>query len=457
MTKILLRIVLYFSVFTIIVGGLGWIGYTNSQSNFLFSYRDTPVPPIKELRKPHYDSTKPTVAVLLGNGITEAFDFLGPYEAFAMTNSYNVFAVAPDNNVKSFTGGLDIVPHFSFQELEELLGKSPDIIVVPNIRIDNEKSYLPVRKWIQENYHSDNIILSICTGSRNLADAGLLDGKKAAAHWSNIDQRIKDYPNTQWKRDMRYVQDGNIISSAGLSSGIDASLYVISQELGDSIAQKVAKELNYPNFNFVKDPKVTPYYFQAKDNAFLMNQAFQFNKYKTGVLLYDNMGIGEVASVIDIFGNIGTDKLFTISNSDQPIVTEYGLNLIARYSMENAPRLDRLMIVGADAKSLVTPELEMWKESGNTNELVFMHSGSPNRYVYEAPFEFLAQQEDIQTAEYAIKRFEYRGNNLNLEGKPISIETYGILFLLCIISLVVSLLIDKYMIKKSSLIRKASL
>ncbi|TKC20108.1 DJ-1/PfpI family protein [Robertmurraya kyonggiensis] len=453
--KLLLRIVLYLTVFTIFVGGIGWIGYTKSQSNFLLSYRDTPIPLIKELKKPQYDPKKPTVAVLLGDRMTEAFDFLGPYEVFAMTNSYNVFAVAPDNKVKSLTGGLDIVPHYSFRELKDLLGHSPDIIVVPNIRIVDKKSYEPVRKWIQENYTNNNTILSICSGSRNLADAGLLDGKEAAAHWSNIGQRIKDYPSTKWKRDQRYVKDGNIISSAGLSSGIDASLYVISQNLGNSVSQKVAKLLNYPNYSFVNNPKITPYYFGAEDSVFPLNQAFQWNKYKTGVLLYNNMGIGEVASIIDIFGNIGSDKIFTISNSEQPIVTKYGLNLLARYSMNNAPRLDRLMLAGSEAKSIASNEIEIWEDIGNINELIFMHSGSANRYVYEAPFEYLAKQEGIQTAKYAIKRFEYRGNNLKLEGKSLSIEIYGNLFLICIISLIISLIIDKSLFRNKNLVRKS--
>lgn len=84
-----------------------------------------------------------------------------------------------------------------------------------------------------------------------------------------------------------------------------------------------------------------------------------------------------------------------------------------------------------------------------------MHSGSTNRYVYEAPSEYLAKQEGIQTAKYAIKRFEYRGNNLKQEGKPLSIEIYRNLFLLCIISLIISLLIDKSLFRNKILVRKS--
>ncbi|HWO98984.1 MAG TPA: DJ-1/PfpI family protein [Bacillus sp. (in: firmicutes)] len=441
--RLFVRIVVYISILTMIVGGLGWVGYSRSQSDFYFSYRDTPVPSLEGIKKPEYDPNKPTVAVVLGNGITEVFDFLAPYEILSMTGAFNVFAVAPDKNVKPLSGGLDVIPHYSYAELDHLLGKSPDILVVPNIRMDDKKNYEPVRKWIQKHATPNNTILSICSGARNLADAGVLDGKSATIHWSVIDKRMKEYPAVQWKRDQRYVQDGNIISSAGLSSGIDAILYVISQKLGEPTAEKIAKEMNYPTYHFLNDPKVDPFYKELEDSIYYLNHAFQWNKNKTGVLLYSHMEIGALASIFDTYGAIGTHKLFTISSTDQPIVTKYGLNLLARYSITDAPKLDRMIVSGTQAKSLAAKEVSQWKKGENHHEVLFMHSDEPNRYVYEAPLEDLAKQEDIQIAEFAAKRFEYRGNNLKLEGKPISLESYGHLLLLYVLSLSAALYIDK--------------
>lgn len=95
------------------------------------SVYDKPLPTsLQSVQAPAYDSKKPTVAVMLANEVTEVFDFLVPYEMFSMTGSYNVFAAAPDKNVKSLTGGLDIVPHYTFDELDQLTNKGPDIIVI---------------------------------------------------------------------------------------------------------------------------------------------------------------------------------------------------------------------------------------------------------------------------------------------------------------------------------------
>ncbi|CAM4482794.1 hypothetical protein U9M73_21955 [Paenibacillus phoenicis] len=99
---------------------------------------------------PPYDPNKPTAAVVLADSTTEDFDFLIPYTLLSMTDAYNVYAVAPDTNVKTISGGLDVIPHYSYQELDHLLQKNPDIIVVPYMPTINAPSYKPTREWIQK-------------------------------------------------------------------------------------------------------------------------------------------------------------------------------------------------------------------------------------------------------------------------------------------------------------------
>ncbi|MDK8192608.1 hypothetical protein QP794_21200 [Paenibacillus sp. UMB7766-LJ446] len=87
-------------------------------------------------------------------------------------------------------------------------------------------------------------------------------------------------------KDQRYVSQGNIISSAGLTSGIDATLHVISQQLGESAAKKVASEINYPSYHYVTQPKMEPFTAGLSDITYILNQAYQWKKDKAGVLLY---------------------------------------------------------------------------------------------------------------------------------------------------------------------------
>ncbi|HZG16901.1 MAG TPA: DJ-1/PfpI family protein [Candidatus Bathyarchaeia archaeon] len=441
MNTFLLRFVLYLSIFVLFVGGIGAFGAIRSRADWI-SVRDLSAPSWQGVKIPEYNPNKPTVAVVLGSPITEVFDFLVPYEMFAMTDAYNVYAVAPDNNVTSLTGGLDLFPHLSFQEMDRLLGKSPDLIVIPYMPMVDEEKYRPVREWIQK--HAKTQILSICSGSRNLADTGLLNGKTSTIHWRIVNQVEEIYPDTNWVRDRRFVQEGNITASAGLTSGIDAVLYVISQQLGEQMAKKVVKEMNYPSYHFVKNPKVEPYYIDQTEAVYYMNLAFQFNKKKVGVLLYDGMEEAALASIFDTYSPLGTTQVLLISKSQEPIVTKHHLNLIARYQVSEAPAIERLFVTGTQALTLSSNDIKQWDEHDHAVEPEFIHSDRPDRFVFDATLEDLAKQEDLLTAKWAAKRLEYRVNHLNLEGNPFSLEAFITPFMLGLIALLIAFYADRW-------------
>lgn len=445
--KLLLRVVVYVMTFVILFGGVGAFGYVRSNQEYWTPTRPTTIPALQSVSVPEHNPKKPTVAVLLSDPTTEVIDFIIPYEMFAMTEAYNVYAVAPDKNMKTLSGGLDLMPHYSFDELDRLLGKSPDLIVIPAMPMVDEAKYKPVREWIQK--HSDTKLLSICAGGLNLADTGLLKGKEATTDWKSFAfKETNKYPETKWRRDMRYVADGNIVSSAALTSGIDAVLYVISQQLGEPMAEKIAKEMNYPTYHFVKNPKVDPNYVDRTELIYSFNLAFQWNKKSTGVLLYNGMDEVALTSIFDTYANSGTTKVYTISDAKQPIVTKYQLNLVTRYQMSNAPKLDRMLVPGVEAESLAAADVKQWNEKGNNVMPEFIHSGSADRFIFDAPLEDLAKQEDVLTAKYGAKRIEYRATNLKYEGNPFSYEAFGIPALLSLASLLIAFYIDRRFIRK---------
>ncbi|WP_123039386.1 DJ-1/PfpI family protein [Cohnella candidum] len=446
--KILLRVTVYLLTFVIFFGGIGAFGYIRSNQEYWNPVRQTPVPELQSVSVPEYNPNKPTVAVLLSNQTTEVFDFMVPYEMFAMTEAYNVYAVAPDKNIKTLSGGLDLMPHYSFNELDRLLGKSPDLIVIPAMPIVDEAKYKPVREWIRK--HSDTKLLSICAGALNLADTGLLNGKEATTDWKSFDYGdIKKYPEVKWKRDLRYVSDGNIVSSAAITSGIDAVLYVISQQLGEPMADKIAKEMNYPSYGFVKNPNIDPNRVDASELIFTFNQAFQWNKKRSGALLYKGMDDGALTTIFDTYATSGTTRVYTVSDDKQPIVTKYHLNLVTRYQTSNAPKLNRLLVPGVEAESLAAEEVKKWNAGGSNVVPEFIHSGSANRFIFDAPLEDLAKQEDVLTAKYDAKRVEYRAaDRLKFEGKPFSYEAFGIPVLITLAALLTAYFIDRRFIRK---------
>ncbi|MCC3374243.1 DJ-1/PfpI family protein [Cohnella sp. REN36] len=446
--KVVWRIIIYLVVFIVVVGGTGAVGSIRTMNAGMSVYDKAP-PALTNVQVQKYDANKPTVAVLLANEVTEVFDFLVPYKMFAMTEAYNVYGVAPDREIKSLTGGLDVVPHYSFDDMDALLGKSPDVIVIPFMPILDEQKYAPVREWIRKHSSDKTTLISICNGAENLADTGLLNGKSAATHWGDINRLMKKYPDIHWVKDRRFVPQGHIVSSAGLTSGIDATLYVISQQVGEETAKKVAKEMNYPSYDYVTNPQMKPFVAGLSDLTYVLNNAFQWNKVKAGVLLYNGADELDLSAAFDTYAASGTTTTLTVSSAKEPIVTKHGLNLVARYQIDNVPKLEKMIVIGADAESAAADDIKQWKNGGSGAKLLYLHRDAADRFAMEPAFEDLAKQEDIRTAKFAAKRLEYRAtDHLKLEGRPFSLEGFGVPILLGVLSLLITFFIHRRFIRR---------
>lgn len=445
--RLLMRIVVFFVIITLFTGVVGAYGFVGSQKQFWASVRQEPLPDLTGLEKPKHDPGKPTVAVVLGNENTEGLDFTIPYQMFSMTGAYNVYAVASDNEVRTLTGGVEVVPHYSFQELDQMLGRSADIIAIPYMSMSDASKYEPIRQWLLK--HKSTLLLSICAGSDNLAATGLLNGKIGATHWQTMDVLTRKYPDVNWVQDRRYVtNDDQIISSAGISSGIDAVLYVISKKLGEPKAAQLAKEMKYPSYHFLQNPVVDPFYIDWRYSNYVLNNAFQWNKTTAGVLLYEGVEEMAIASSFDIYYDTGTTRVLSVAASEKPLMTKHGLWVIPRHSIASAPKVDKMLVPGTKARSLATKEAKSWSERKDAAELQYVHDDGSNRFLFEAQLEDLAKQEDVLTAKHAVKRLEFRAQDIELTGKPFPVETYGALALTLAVAALLAYAVDRRFLRK---------
>ena len=100
--------------------------------------------------------------------------------------------------------------------------------------------------WIKRTASTAELVLSVCTGALLLAKASLLDGLEATTHFGSLDLLDEVAPNTTVHSDRRFVDNGRIICSAGIAAGIDMSLHVVKKLLGNDVATKTAKQMEYP-------------------------------------------------------------------------------------------------------------------------------------------------------------------------------------------------------------------
>lgn len=183
------------------------------------------------------------VGILIYEGVY-LLDFAGPLEVFNdvmindSTPAFNVYLISPDGkSVKAHTS-TEIQPQYSI-----LNSMQPDILVIPggNLRLAEDQK---ISQWIKNTYEKSQITMSVCTGAFILADIGLLNGKEVTT-WYGAKARLqKQYPEIRVV-DKRYTDNGKIITTAGISAGIDGSFYVVEKLFGIEIANKTKKYIEW--------------------------------------------------------------------------------------------------------------------------------------------------------------------------------------------------------------------
>jgi transcriptional regulator GlxA family with amidase domain len=372
-----------------------------------------------DLAPPLHDPSKPTVAVLLSNVWTEITDFLGPYQVLSASEAFNVYAVAPERKLTTLNGVLDVLPHYSIAEFEAQ-GIAPDVIVVPYIADIHGEANRPLLTWIKAQADQGVTVLSICMGAEVVAASGALEGRQATTIWRGLDQLEKAYPATRWIRGVRYVDDGNIISSAGVTSGIDATLYLLKRLKGEALATEVAEKLNYPHVQFMSDP-MQPVSYRSWDLApMALHAAYQWDRSVLGVMLHHGVTELELASVVEMY-SAAVASAVTIAQTRQPIETAHGLHVVPRRTLSSAPRLDRLLIPGVPEQGPMTTWASQKQLPVATPHADLMATGA--HYSFDAIILDLAARENQAIAQATAASLEYPIEHLQLPGtsRPLSL------------------------------------
>ncbi|MCY9514543.1 DJ-1/PfpI family protein [Paenibacillus apiarius] len=188
------------------------------------------------------------VGILLFNDV-EVLDFAGPFEVFAVTGQtlttasspFLVKTVSEDGKIVTARNGLKIQPDYSYADAPQF-----DILIIPGGPGSRTEMYNKATiKWVQERMDKVDIMASVCTGALILAEAGLLDGKTVTTHWNSYDRLESDYPSLTVKRNVKFVDEGKIVTSGGISAGINMSFHLVNRLLGKEVATNTAKMMDY--------------------------------------------------------------------------------------------------------------------------------------------------------------------------------------------------------------------
>ena len=184
------------------------------------------------------------VAFVISKGAV-LIDFAGPWEVFEnasipgrdmMDSAFEVYTVAETLEPITASGGMKIVPNYTFQN-----APSPKVVVIPA----QEGSTDAMLNWIRKATQTSDVTMSVCTGAFVLAATGLLNGKAATTHHAAYSDLEMKFPDIQVKRGARFVEEGNLATAGGLTSGMDLALRVIGRYFGEEAIERTAFQLEY--------------------------------------------------------------------------------------------------------------------------------------------------------------------------------------------------------------------
>lgn len=186
------------------------------------------------------------VGIFLFNEV-EVLDFAGPFEVFSLAEAegrklFSVKTIAEKKSPIRARNGLTVLPDYSFDDPIAF-----DILIIPGgfgaeeYEINNPLTIA----WIKKQYEQVQILASVCTGALLLAKAGLLANRKATTHWMDIERLKTEFSEVRTIEGVKFVDEGKIITSGGISAGINMSFHIVKRLYNAEVTRQTARRMEY--------------------------------------------------------------------------------------------------------------------------------------------------------------------------------------------------------------------
>ena len=189
------------------------------------------------------------VAVVLGATGSVVTDALAPIEVFARSSAFFVYTVSVHRQPVPLSGGLHVLPDHALADVDAGTAPRPGVVVVPAVIDPTGPAQAPLRAWITRQANRGARILGVCAGSVLLAETGLLDGLQATSFWQRISGLRRAHPAVRWRSGVRYVEDGPVTTTAGVTSGVVGALRLVEKLAGTQEAERIGTDIGYPGWS----------------------------------------------------------------------------------------------------------------------------------------------------------------------------------------------------------------
>lgn len=293
--------------------------------------------------EPRPGRSRPVIVVLGDNAATETTDYVVPYGILAESQVAEVIALSTEPGPVQMRPALRLRVHETIDRFDARVPAGADYVVVPNIYEGAAKPR--VLNWVRAQARLGATIVGICDGVPVLANAGLLDGRAATAHWRTIAGLETRHPGTRWVRNRRYIADGNVITTSGVSASIPISIALVEAIGGRERAEALAQKLGVRTWSPVHDS--SQFQLGSKLLTGLLNKGMFWRHETLGIDVFQGVDEIALALLADSYSRTRRSWAYSIADSSAPVRTRRGLTLLPDRlkgevdAMLSPPDLDR--------------------------------------------------------------------------------------------------------------------
>jgi putative intracellular protease/amidase len=275
--------------------------------------------------QPRFGRSHPVIAVVGENAGTELIDFVIPYGILSESGAAEVLAVATDVGAIQMRPALRIQPHATIDTFDQRFPDGADYVIVPAMMIMDKTAESVLLGWIKAQADKGATVVSICDGAMIVAKTGLMKGHRATGHWATQARREHDFPDTQWLVNTRYVADGKVISSAGVTAAIPLSLALVEAISGTDRAAQVAQDLGVSGWSAQHDSE--QFHAGMGMYAIAIRNFLSFRR-DVGVPVAAGVDDISLALTADAYSRTFRSHAYTVASSLDAIQTRHGLTLL---------------------------------------------------------------------------------------------------------------------------------
>ncbi|MCC6984675.1 MAG: DJ-1/PfpI family protein [Bauldia sp.] len=291
---------------------------------------------VEAMRPPKRE--RPVIAIVTRNEGTEVTDFLVSYGVLKRADVADVVVVAERAETVRLYPGLAVEPDLSFAAFDDRYPEGADFLVIPAMDPGTDPT---VADWIVRQHRNGAKVVSVCNGSRMVGTAGLLDGRRATAHWSAVAELEAKYPSMEYVPDRRYVSDDGVTTSTGITASIPTMLALTEAIGGREVAARVAGELGVESWDARHRSSLFELTLEYR-KTFIRNNVALWRHERLGVPIEE--GVDEIALglTVDAYARTELAEIVAVAPGGEAVRSRFGL-LIRPDGPSEATRVDEML------------------------------------------------------------------------------------------------------------------